>query len=90
MVIDIISQKMVFMKHTDNYLWCDKWLLRVIKCILQLNTKIFVFLWNMPITFRHQSFCMQDRHFATLQRMLFIYLIKKYISLSDICLTMHH
>jgi len=32
----------------------------------------------------------RDRRFATLQRMLFIYLIKKYISLSDICLTVHH
>ena len=31
-----------------------------------------------------------DRRFATLQRTLFIYLINKYISLSDICLTVHH
>ena len=28
--------------------------------------------------------------FATLQRTLFMYLINKYISLSDICLTVHH
>ena len=42
------------------------------------------------LTFRHRSFCMQDRRFATLQRTLFIYLINKYISLSDICLTVHH
>ena len=32
----------------------------------------------------------RDRSFATLQRTLFIYLINKYISLSDICLTVHH
>ena len=32
----------------------------------------------------------RDRHFATLQRTPFIYLINKYISLSDICLTVHH
>ena len=32
----------------------------------------------------------RDRRFATLQRTLFIYLINKYISLSDICLTVHH
>jgi len=33
---------------------------------------------------------LQDRRFATLQRTLFIYLINKYILLSDICLTVHH
>ena len=32
----------------------------------------------------------RDRRFTTLQRTLFIYLINKYISLSDICLTVHH
>ena len=32
----------------------------------------------------------RDRRFASLQRTLFIYLINKYISLSDICLTVHH
>jgi len=37
-----------------------------------------------PLTFR------QDRRFATLQRTLFMYLINKYISLSDICLTVQH
>ena len=42
------------------------------------------------LTFRHRAFSTYDRHFATLQRSLFIYLINKYISLSDICLTMHH
>ena len=39
------------------------------------------------LTFRHRA---SSRHFATLQRTLFIYLINKYISLSDICLTVHH
>ena len=45
--------------------------------------------WN-TLTFRHRSFSMQDSRFATLQRTLFMYLINKYISLSDICLTVHH
>ena len=42
------------------------------------------------LTFRHRASSIQDRHFATLQRTLFIYLINKYISLSDIGLTVHH
>ena len=42
------------------------------------------------LTFRHRASCIQDRRFTTLQRTLFIYLINKYISLSDICLTVHH
>ena len=42
------------------------------------------------LTFRHRASSTQDRRFATLQRTLFIYLINKYISLSDICLTVHH
>ena len=42
------------------------------------------------LIFRHRASCIQDRRFATLQRTLFIYLINKYISLSDICLTVHH
>ena len=44
---------------------------------------------NRILTFRHRAFSIEDRHFATLQRTLFIYLINKYISLSDICLTVH-
>ena len=42
------------------------------------------------LTFRHVHPVYRDRRFATLQRTLFIYLINKYISLSDICLTVHH
>ena len=42
------------------------------------------------LTFRHRASSTQGRRFATLQRTLFIYLINKYISLSDICLTVHH
>ena len=42
------------------------------------------------LTFRHRASSIQDRCFATVQRTLFIYLINKYISLSDICLTLHH
>ena len=43
-----------------------------------------------PLTFRHRASCILDRRFTTLQRTLFIYLINKYISLSDICLTVRH
>jgi hypothetical protein len=42
------------------------------------------------LTFRRRASSIYDRHFATLQRTLFIYLINKYISLFDICLTVHH
>ena len=42
------------------------------------------------LSFRHRTSSIQDRRFASLQRTLFIYLINKYISLSDICLTVHH
>ena len=45
---------------------------------------------HVLLTFRHRATPIQDRRFATLQRMLFIYLINKYISLTDICLTGHH
>jgi len=41
------------------------------------------------LTFKHRASSIQDRPFATLQRTLFIYLINKYISLSDICLAVH-
>jgi hypothetical protein len=36
------------------------------------------------LTFRHRASSIKDRRFVTLQRMLFIYLINKYISFSDI------
>ena len=42
------------------------------------------------LTYRHRASCLKDRRFATLQSRLFMYLINKYISLSDICLTVHH
>ena len=42
------------------------------------------------LTFRHRASSIQDRRFASLQRTLFIHVINKYISLSDICLTVHH
>jgi hypothetical protein len=45
---------------------------------------------NSSLTFRHRASCILDRRFATLQRTLFIYLIDKYISLSDIFLAAHH
>ena len=42
------------------------------------------------LNFRQRASSIEDRRFATLQRTLFIYLINKYISLSDTCLTVHH
>ena len=42
------------------------------------------------LTFGHRASSVQDRRFAAHQRTFFIYLINKYISLSDNCLTVHH
>ena len=42
------------------------------------------------LNFKHRGSCILGQAFHTLQRTLFIYLINKYISLSDICLTVHH
>jgi len=47
-------------------------------------------LLNTLLTFRHRASSVWDRRFPTLQRTPFIYLINKYISFSDICLTVHH
>ena len=54
-----------------------------------LNSSRVAVVWvsSLGLTFRHRASSIQDRHFATLQRTLFVYLINKYISLSDICLT---
>jgi hypothetical protein len=45
---------------------------------------------DSPLTFRHRASSIYDRRFATLKITLFIYLLNKYISLSDLCLTVHH
>ena len=45
--------------------------------------------FNTILTFRRRASSIPDRRFATIQRTLFIYLINKYISLSDICLTVN-
>ena len=57
---------------------------------VEIVVKCKLFLCASQLTFRHRASCIWDRHFATLQRMLFICLINKYISLFDICLTVHH
>ena len=44
----------------------------------------------VQLTYRHRASSIEDRRFATLQRTLSMYLINKYISLSDICLNVHH
>ena len=46
--------------------------------------------YKLSLIFRHRASSIQDGRFATLQRTFFIYLINKYISLSDIYLTVHH
>ena len=52
--------------------------------------EVGVYTLRAGLTFRRLNPVYRDRRFVTLQRMLFIYLINKYISLSDICLTVHH
>jgi len=44
---------------------------------------------RIQLTFSDRASCIWDRRFATLQRTIFVYLINKYISLSDIFLTVH-
>jgi hypothetical protein len=51
---------------------------------------LLLFWFSNILTFRHRASCILDSSFTTLQRTLLIYLINKYISLSDICLTVHH
>ena len=43
-----------------------------------------------PLTFRHRASCILGQAFHYSPENVFIYLINKYISLSDICLTVHH
>ena len=52
--------------------------------------RMFIETWpHSELTFKHRASSIY-RRFATLQRTVFIYLINKYISLSDSCLTVHH
>ena len=64
------------------------WGLNMLQAIFRM--KLGCSLPSDYLTFRHRASSIQDRLFATLQRTLFIYLINKYISLSDIYLTVHH
>ena len=53
--------------------------------------RMFIETWpHSELTFRRRLPLYRDRRFATLQGTLFVYLINKYISLSDICLVVHH
>ena len=75
------------------YSWSELYLCFLAVCDVRTSHAVetYVVVCNCCIlTFRHRSFSMQDRRFAILQRTLFMYLINKYISLSDICLTVHH
>ena len=65
-----------------------KWLRANLMHLLWVNW--LKYLLSSILTFRHRESSIYDRRFATLQRTLFIYLINKYIYLSDICLTVHH
>ena len=58
--------------------------------LLAVFCKVLEKAMHCRLTFRHCASSIQDRHFTTLQRTLFIYLINKYISLTDICLTVRH
>ena len=58
--------------------------------IREMSQNLILSFKTMYLTFRHRASYIEGRRFATLQRTLFIYLINKYISLSDICLTVHH
>ena len=46
--------------------------------------------WRPSLTFRHRASCTLGQAFRYSPEKAFIYLINKYISLSDICLTVHH
>ena len=63
------------------------WKFRVARtecCLLPAETVSNSVLWHTDtestrgLTFRHRASSIKDRHFATLQRTLFIYLINKY------------
>ena len=60
-----------------SWQWMLCTLLETLRCLTQL-------------TFRHLASSVYDRRFTTHERMHFIYLINKYISLSDIYLAVHH
>jgi hypothetical protein len=80
-----VAKVIFILKHSvelRRYLLCGC----VAACSSVTSHSLFVF----SLTFRHRASSIYDRRFATLQRTLFIYLINKYISLSDICLTVHH
>ena len=53
--------------------------------------RMFIETWpHSELTFGTALPLYRDRRFTNLQRTLFIYLINKYISLADICMTVHH
>ena len=72
--------------ETDRKLFVDESLLRRMFIFSRISEPSKY----CQLTFRHRASSVQDRRFATLQRTFFIYLMNKYISLSDICLTVHH
>ena len=79
-----MALKIHFIYLGTKEIYCMPCVLISPKCPLFHNV-IFI-----SLTFRNRASPVQDRHFATLQRTLFIYLINKYISLSDIYLTVRH
>ena len=76
--------------RTNNRLIVIKFCVGSCFCCLYSFLRMHHVLPHVNLTFRHRASSIWDRNFATLQRMLFIYLINKYISLSDIFLTVHH
>jgi len=52
------------------------------------SKKLFSCIYTL--NFSHRASSIFDRRFATPWRTLFVYLINKYIPLSNICVTVHH
>jgi len=68
----------------------DFWYIATRRLISTDVSKESVFSSRRRLTFRHRASSVWYMRFSALQRTLFIYLINKYISLSDIYLAVHH
>ena len=71
-----------------NYISCDN--PKVFHCIIHQQAICWGIISQGINLYAPRFFKLGIRRFTTLQRTLFIYLINKNISLSDICLTVHH
>ena len=85
---EMLNVQYLYVDTFHSHYFCH--LLHKFKTAQNLSQLKQVTIGQWALTFRHSASSIWDRPFATLQRTLFIYLINKYISLSDICLTVHH